>query len=71
MKDYITQKELAERIGVAPQMIARWLRQGIGPQPKKVHPRFYLYEKDEAETFIALYKKYEELRNTIGFKRNR
>ncbi|WP_210877234.1 helix-turn-helix transcriptional regulator [Roseovarius autotrophicus] len=46
---YLTREELAEKLGVQPQTIAKWSTYGIGPEFVKVGRRVYYHEQTVRE----------------------
>ena len=48
----IDSAQLAEYIGVAPQTIKRWSRNGVMPQGRRVGPRLLKWNRTEIEDWL-------------------
>jgi predicted DNA-binding transcriptional regulator AlpA len=53
-KNFISRIEIATKLGIRPQTIAKWQRLGLFPEPKKcLSDRLILYDLDEVHWTIS------------------
>jgi predicted DNA-binding transcriptional regulator AlpA len=44
-REWLTTREVAERLGIGPSTLRRWVRQGIFPNPSRLNQRVHRWRR--------------------------